>query len=625
MKWKTFCQKLESGSKKLIKKVWRNKFLRRIIIGKCLFILALAVIFFIFNLAYQEKISPHTYIGSKNFGGLSRSEARSALDGLINQSKAQKINFYYNDKSYSVDQESLKIDYPAGQDKTLDQLLAVGRVGSLGKIIKETIKSVFSKNIVYASFGVNKTKLNAYLLEITNDVDKVEKDATIEIRSGQPVVIQEEIGQRFEISKNQQITLRHIGSFSFPEKMPFEIATIFPKIDSRIAEEAIPETLELINRQLILKAENKTFQIYPEDVAGMVEFVARLGKNNIVESGAKNIGLYSLSPEISKAKVYSLVEQIASEVYQEPRDPKFQVSGGRVVAFQLAQTGYELEKEEAVSRIINGLINDKKSLDLPVKVTEPTIASDDPEDIGLTELVAEGTTNFSGSPQNRRHNIAVGANAFDGVLIKPGEEFSMLKNLGPVGASTGYLPELVIKEDRTIPEYGGGLCQVSTTMFRAALNAGVKITERQNHSYRVRYYEPPVGMDATIYIPKPDFRFVNDYQSHLLIQTVISGNNLTFQFYGTKDGRRVETTDPYVYDVTGSGEPVYTESPDLAPGEIKRIESAHPGSKASFTYRVYDAYGKLKNEETFTSSYVPWPARYLYGPGTTIPPVEEGE
>ena len=105
-------------------------------------------------------------------------------------------------------------------------------------------------------------------------------------------------------------------------------------------------------------------------------------------------------------------------------------------------------------------------------------------------------------------------------------------------------------------------------------------------------------------------------ETPILIQTSVGANTLTFSFYGTLDGRRSETTEPYVYAVTGSGEPIYTESPDLAPGEIKKIETAHPGSKASFTYKVFNQAGELINEQTFNSSYVPWPARYLYGPGT---------
>ena len=613
MKSKIFFRKIARDFQKAAKKIWQKKTGRKIIIGAGIFLLVLAVFFSSFNLAYWDKIFPRTFIGEINFGGKTRDEADKMLKNLILKNADSQLSYSWQEKSYTASLSDLEVDYQSQENQTLDELMAVGRLGSLEKILKEHLKAIFTRNDLVSYFKINEGKLNDYLMVIAQDVDQSEKDATIEIKDGNPEVIKEEIGQKFEVFENRQIAFQSIGKFTLTQNLPFKISQILPKIDRATAEQALPETRRLLGRQLVLKAENKTFQINPEDMPELLEFVARLDKKNV----------YFLSPEISATKVYERVQKIAGEIYQEPKDPKFEVSGGRVKAFQLAQTGYELDKDQATSQIIAALKADQTSLDLPIKVTESKIGSNDPAEIGLKELVGEGTTNFSGSPENRRHNIAVGAKSFDGILIKPGEEFSMLKYLGPVESSTGYLPELVIKEDRTIPEYGGGLCQVSTTMFRAALNTGLKITERQNHSYRVRYYEPPVGMDATVYIPKPDLRFVNDYDSYLLIQTEVSGDNLTFKFYGTKDGRRSETTDPYVYDVIGAGEPIYTESPDLAPGEIKRIETAHPGSKASFTYRVYDAAGKLRNEQTFQSAYVPWPARYLYGPGTTIPPVEE--
>ncbi len=498
--------------KKIASKALHQKTLRRVIIGSGATVLGLAVFFFSFSLIYQDKVLPRTFIGEKNFGGMTSKEARTTLNQLINRSQDQQLNFKGGDFSYDVSLKELEVNYDKLQNKTIDNLLSIGRQGALGKIISQTLKSIFTKNTIRASFDYDKTELNEFLMLIAKDIDKEERDATIEIEDNEAVVISEQLGQKFSLAENRSLTLEHIGSFSFDKLISFRIEKILPKISSQVAQEALVETQALMGRQLTLKAGDKTFQIYPQDVSEMIEFVARLKKDDEENNNGKNNSRYILSPEISTAKVFQLTEKISSEIYQEPRDPEFEVSGGKVVAFQLAQTGYELEKEKSVDQIIEAIKKDQKVVELPVKITEPTIASNNPEEIGLRELIGEGTTNFSGSPQNRRHNISVGANSFDGVLINPGEEFSMIKYLGPVEASTNYLPELVIKEDRTIPEYGGGLCQVSTTMFRAALDAGLKITERQNHSYRVRYYEPPVGMDATIYLPKPDFKFVKSFE-----------------------------------------------------------------------------------------------------------------
>jgi vancomycin resistance protein YoaR len=211
------------------------------------------------------------------------------------------------------------------------------------------------------------------------------------------------------------------------------------------------------------------------------------------------------------------------------------------------------------------------------------------------------------------HNIKTGVKYISGAIVKPNEEFSTIARLGTIDQSSGYLPELVIKENSTVPEFGGGLCQVSTTLFRAAMNAGLDITERQNHSYRVSYYEPPVGMDATIYYPKPDFKFKNTTNNYILINGYVEGTKVSFDIYGTKDGRTVSVSDPEVYDITPPPDPIYTDDPTLEPGEVKQTDSAHPGAKAIFYYTVKKG-DQIINKQTFKSAYVPWPAKFKRGP-----------
>jgi len=192
-----------------------------------------------------------------------------------------------------------------------------------------------------------------------------------------------------------------------------------------------------------------------------------------------------------------------------------------------------------------------------------------------------------------------------------------------VSRATGYKPAYVIQQGRTVLGDGGGVCQVSTTVFRAALNAGLPILERKGHSYRVGYYEPPVGMDATIYDPAPDFRFINDTGHYILFIARTEGDQAVFEFYGTRDGRVASTTQPVVYNIVKPGEPRYIETDSLAPGEKKKVESAHNGASASFTYTVTSPDGTVK-EEVFNSQYVAWKETWLVGimPSSTEPIVE---
>jgi len=252
---------------------------------------------------------------------------------------------------------------------------------------------------------------------------------------------------------------------------------------------------------------------------------------------------------------------------------------------------------------------------------------------GIKEIIGIGESNFAGSPKNRRHNIALGAKSVDGVIVPAGEEFSLLKTLGAIDSSTGYLPELVIKGNKTMPEFGGGLCQIGTTAFRGTLAAGLPVTERQNHSYRVSYYERDgagnnigPGKDATIYDPAPDYKFLNDTGAGVLIRTAIKGDRLIFTFWGKSDGRKAEQTAARVYNVVPPPEKKIVETADLKPGEVKCTEKPHPGSNAVFTYTVTFPDGTTKKRD-FTSYYRPWqevclvgidPNKPLADPATTM-------
>ena len=264
-----------------------------------------------------------------------------------------------------------------------------------------------------------------------------------------------------------------------------------------------------------------------------------------------------------------------------PQNAKLFFDGGNVSAFSLSKDGYEIDSEKSFESVKKTFAQNpfSKDITLETNVLKPEVTSTDLDKYGIKELIAQGSSNFRGSPKNRIHNITVGASKFNGVLIKPGEEFSFIKTLGPVDASTGYLPELVIKVDKTIPEYGGGMCQVSTTMFRAALNAGLKITARTNHAYPVQYYAPQ-GLDATVYIPKPDLMFLNDTQKYILVQTRIEGTQLFFDFFGTSDGRQTKIVGPFV---TSRGDA----------GAMKTI----------VTQEVYGADGNLIRKSEFKSNY----------------------
>jgi vancomycin resistance protein YoaR len=164
------------------------------------------------------------------------------------------------------------------------------------------------------------------------------------------------------------------------------------------------------------------------------------------------------------------------------------------------------------------------------------------------DFLAGGVSDFSHSSKNRLANIDAGMKQVRGALVPPGQIFSFGEKLGDVTAEKGFKPEIVIKADGLKPELGGGICQVSSTLFRAVMQSGMQITQRRNHAFSVNHYFPP-GTDATIYTPVTDLKFKNDTPAYVLIWPYyLDKDHLAFDLYGTKDGRSVVVDEPVQWD-----------------------------------------------------------------------------
>jgi vancomycin resistance protein YoaR len=266
----------------------------------------------------------------------------------------------------------------------------------------------------------------------------------------------------------------------------------------------------------------------------------------------------SSSAYLKKKEIESFLESIAEKINQEPQNAKFNLNteSKKLTVLEKSRLGSVLNVSESFEKIKLSLNDSPETSYIPlsVSVTEPEISSDDPNKYQIKELIGAGKSDFTGSSSTRIHNIKTAAKKFNGLVLKPEEEFSFTTILGEVDETTGYKEELVIKKNQTVPEYGGGICQVSTTMFRAALNSGTKITERHNHSYPVHYYNPP-GTDATVYVPQPDLKFKNNTNEYLLIQTEINEEERKFyiNFYSKEDLFDVEVIGPEVIERTPEG------------------------------------------------------------------------
>lgn len=602
-----------------------SKRMKRWLFFGVLAVAILAVAFGGYSLVFSKKAFMNVKLGDWDLGGKNRAQISAILSRESEQFLKNPITLKYQPlsdtekakldsgatvapaKDYQIMPSDIGLSYDI--NKSIDNVIKVGRGGSVGHDFWQQLISLVWTQKVDMNMTYNPDALAKKISEISSGIDQPEKDYSFKYENGQFVltpVTEKKAGFRVDQEKLINNLKSQILNLKTKD-IAFKAEFYEPKITEKNAQKRLAEANQILaSGELNLKYEDQNFPLDKDTIAGLIA----------TKPEKDDMKIYLASEKVAKQ-----VAGVAAQIDSDPKNAILQANGSDVSIAQTSQAGLKLDQPQTVNDVENAIfarIDDKltntdpKTVRLRVDLKVPDIDANQIAAYGLKELVATGTTSFAKSPSNRIHNITIGAGAVNGTLIKPGEEFSTLGRLGKIDASTGYLPELVIKNNKTIPEYGGGLCQVSTTLFRTALNAGMKITQRQNHAYRVSYYEPPIGMDATIYDPAPDFRFVNNYNSYILVQSKIVGSKLTFEFYGTKDTRVVEQSTPEMFDVNGPPPAIEVPTDTLAVGDRQLIEHGHQGASAKFHYKV-TRDGQTLQETDFLSKYVALPEKWLVG------------
>src|SRR3989338_1724005 len=325
----------------------------------------------------------------------------------------------------------------------------------------------------------------------------------------------------------------------------------------------------------------------------------------------------------SESQFLTFIKPITQNINIQPIDALFTFKDGKVNAFRPSSDGVEVNMEELKNKLslkipyVTSLEKPQTIvISIPIKVVKPKVTTDKANSLGIKELVGKGTSLFQHSIANRIHNITLASARLDGILIAPNEVFSFNKAVGDISAFTGYKQAYVIENGKTVLGDGGGVCQVSTTLFRAILNSGLPITERTAHAYRVGYYEQDSGpgIDATVYAPSVDLKFKNDTGNYILIQMLIEPEyeRLTFSLYGTKDNRQSTISQPVILSQSPPLETLYQDDPTLPKGEVKQVDFPAYGANVYFTRKVVKN-GKVIISDKFVSNYRPWQAIYLRG------------
>ena len=294
------------------------------------------------------------------------------------------------------------------------------------------------------------------------------------------------------------------------------------------------------------------------------ETMAKLLVVNRTEAGGKTDYTLSLNQEILNNYLASL----APNVQLQPKNARaiFNTETKQFEILQPAVSGYSLDLDASLKVINDSVLAGNHEATLVFKVDQPAVADNtDPASLGITELVAETTSYFYGSSRERLQNIKASADSFRGVFVPPNSVFSMGDYLQDISLENGYAEGLIIVGNQTVKGVGGGVCQVSTTLFREVFLAGFPIIERHPHAYRVGYYEQDArgysdanraGLDATVYLPLVDLKFKNDTPYWMVMDTEMGDYSLTWRIWSTSDGRTVEVSSTGLMNVVPPPEPI---------------------------------------------------------------------
>lgn len=575
--------------------------------------LFLGIFYYAFETKFEDKIYPGIYAGNIELSGKTTTEAVKLLNQKIDIINSDGIIFYYDyyqatlfplvsstggDMAYKI----IDIDVESTVNKAFD----LGRNNNFLNNLKFKIKSYINHSTVKIDGNINNEEIDLFLFNNFSRFETPPTNATLKYvpktkeDSEKFTVSEESYGQVLNYQEALKKLMNNINSFN---NKPIELSAKVkgPEIYKKDCINIDSKAKRIYNlAPITLTHGEEKFRIEKKD---FVNWLKIKGDQDSIYIGI----------DYDQAEKF-LNENVVDKVNIEPITAKFKMIDNKVAEFQVSKDGLKLNIEKSIKKIEKELTqNENPIIEIVSEVIKSDITANKLDELGIKEIIGTGHSKYTGSSANRRHNIRIGADAINGLLIKPGEEFSLIKALGNIDKDSGYVPELVIKDKKTIPEYGGGLCQIGTTLFRTVYNSGLPITLRRNHSYRVSFYEP-AGTDATIYDPWPDFRFINDTKNYILIQTHIDDKNdsIWFDFWGTNDGRIATSTYPTIYNIVKPGPTRIIETLDLDPGVKKCTEHAHNGADAYFDYKVTYPDGEIK-EKRFSSHYVPWREVCLLG------------
>ena len=599
-----------------------NRILKALGFGFGLLVVFLLAANLLFSIYYSKRILPGVTMNGVPLGGLTVNEAASEISRSVTFPESGTILLMTGDKTWSAAPVQLGVYLdPLASAKAA---YGVGRKGSLLNILAKRLSSFASISEVFPVFIYDQKASITFLTQIASQINQPIREANLSLDGTNVIINQGQPGYQLDFASSLIGISNQVQTMKNGTVQLAVLQTVPTILDASIQGDLAKS---LLSQPFSFTVANSpdSVQIQPDVLAQMLTFETVAGTNGTQ---------YQIGVNQTLMRAY--LSSIQDNLNASPQNPRF-IFNDETKQLELrpgfsAVIGRTLNIENSVAAINNAIHNGAHSAELAFDTTNPAVMdSTTGAELGITELIEARTSYFYGSTPDRVQNIKIASGQFHGLLIAPGEILSMSEVLGDISLDNGYAEAMIILGDQTIKGVGGGVCQVSTTLFRTVFFSGLQILERHSHAYRVGYYEQTsggghnsalAGMDATVFVPIVDFKFKNDTPYWLLMETYVSTSNysLTWKFYSTEDGRSVDYTSSGLTDIVKSPDPVYRENPDLPQGTKKQVDWAVDGATVTII-RTVTKNGEVMYSDKFFTKYQAWGNVFEYGPGTEgMPP-----
>ena len=564
--------------------------------------LAVAVVLLTVRSTHAERIFPALTVAGVPVGGMPIPLAATALSERANAIESSPITFTHGDRSWTATLRDVGV--MVDEDEALARAVGYGRESSAFHRLRAAAALARSGEQLAMPIALDHAQLNRWFDEIDRGLGTPPRDAAVEIQGSNVVIVPEVDGEvvdrdlaRAEV-ESQLLKLRPIEA-----ELPIQT-----KIASVRAVDLEPA------RELLLRAMSNPVQV--TSAGGLWTLpapeIARFVRQDVVprEGGAPAVHL-----GLDREKLAAwLDERLGAAVEKEPVDAEVGWNGEQLVSVKPSVDGVRLDAAALAEQIEGRFFGNGGTVEAPVTHVKPTIDSANLDKLGITTFLGSGQSNYSGSSDGRSTNVAVGAGLLNGTLIPPWGEFSFNESIGWIDEDKGFVEAQVIDGEKIGQDIGGGICQVSTTVFRAAYLAGLPITEWWPHRFRIGFYEYDgwdPGLDASILQPTEDpstwadFKFENPSSSWMLVESWTDGVNVVVNIYGADLGYDVESTGPTWGDKTQMLAPQEVIDDELDPGTVTLSQVAGIGEELSHYRVVRDRNGELLWERSFYTKYFP--------------------